>query len=559
MTDSSSDADRLRLGRRAFIASVSAVPIAASTSAAAANSNVDSSRTPDAVGSGTAAQADTRSGRVAGYSRGGVYVFKGIPYGTTTEGTARFKPASPPTPWQGVRSSRAYGPVCPQGARAGWNNDAEAFLMRWDDGFPGEDCLRLNIWTPAPTGKKLPVMVWLHGGGFVAGSGHELPAYDGENLARSGEVVVVSVNHRLGPFGYLNLAEIGGAEFAESANVGMLDLVLTLTWVRDNIGNFGGDADNVTIFGQSGGGMKVSTLMVMPSARGLFHKAMVQSGSFPLTTTSKESTSLAAALLDELKISAKDFRQLLQVPAQQLVQASERAVIRTAGPRPEFLGRGGVRIGWTPTIDGRIVTAPPYSAAGAKQSPSIPLLIGCTRDEFGMHLRADPELTEARVLEKLGRGWGEKAAEIYAKSKQLFPTESPAGLLSIIAATPLRNFDVDYANLRHAAGAAPAYSYLFTYVTPSLCGSPGAFHCADLPFCFDNVERCDSSTGNTEAARRLGNVMSRAWINFARTGNPSQTGLGWPRHEPRTMPTMVFDVEAEVRNDPFGALRRLTL
>jgi para-nitrobenzyl esterase len=519
---------------------------------------VDASRTPDAVKSGPGEQAETWTGLVGGYSRGGVFVFKGIPYGATTEGTARFKPALTPTPWQGVRSSRAYGPVCPQGIRGGWKNDAEAFLMRWDDGFPDEDCLRLNIWTTGLSGKKLPVMVWLHGGGFVAGSGHELPAYDGENLARSGEVVVVSVNHRLGPFGHLNLAELGGAEFADSANVGMLDLVLALAWVKNNIGNFGGDAGNVTIFGQSGGGMKVATLMVMPLAQGLFHKAIVQSGSFPLTTTSQESTSLASALLDELKISRTDYKQLLQVPAQLLVQAGERAVART-GPRPEFVGRGGVRIGWTPTIDGRVVTAPPYSAAGAKQSPSIPLLIGCTRDEFGMHMRADPELTEARVLEKLKGGWGDKAKEIYAKSKELFPKENPGGLLSVIAATALRNFDLNFADLKHAANAAPAYSFLFTYVTPSLGGSPGAFHCADLPFCFDNVERCDSSTGNTDAARRLGGVMSRAWINFARTGNPSQTGLAWPPHDPRIVPTMLFDTDSRIHNDPFGALRKLTL
>lgn len=548
------------LDRRAFLASVSAASVAASAPAAAANSNVDASRTQDTVRSSPGEQAGTRSGLVGGYSRGGVFVFKGIPYGATTEGTARFRPVLTPIPWQGVRSSRAYGLVCPQGIRGGWNNDAEAFLMRWDDGFPGEDCLRLNVWTTGLSGRKnLPVMVWLHGGGFVAGSGHELPAYDGENLARSGEVVVVSVNHRLGPFGYLNLAEIGGAEFADSANVGMLDLVLALTWVRDNIGNFGGDAGNVTIFGQSGGGMKVATLMVMPSAKGLFHKAIIQSGSFPLTTTSTESTLLASALLDELKIAAKDFGQLAQVPAQQLVQAGERAVARTAGPRPEFVGRGGVRMGWTPTIDGRVVTVPPYSEAGAKQSTSIPLLIGCTRDEFGMHMRADPALTEARVREKLKGGWGEKASELYAQSKALFPNENPGGLLSVIAATALRNFDLDYVNLKHATDAAPAYSYLFTYVTPSLVGSPGAFHCADLPFCFNNVERCDSSTGNTAAARRLGDVMSRAWINFARTGNPSQSGLVWPQYDPRTVPTMVFDVDSRVQSDPFGALRRLTL
>lgn len=228
MADKTADSDRMRLDRRTFIASVSAASVAASTPVDASNSSVASSRAQDAVKSGPAEETDTRSGRVGGYSRGGVNVFKGIPYGTTTEGSARFKPASPPTPWQGVRSSRAYGPVCPQGVRGGWKNDTEAFLMRWDDGFPSEDCLRLNVWTTALSGKKLPVMVWLHGGGLVAGSGHELPAYDGENLARSGEVVVVSVNHRLGPFGHLNLAEIGGAEFAARR----LGQVMSRAWIN---------------------------------------------------------------------------------------------------------------------------------------------------------------------------------------------------------------------------------------------------------------------------------------------------------------------------------------
>ena len=223
---------------------------------------------------------ETSAGKVRGYVRNGIFTFKGIPYAGTTAGDARFLPPAPVTPWTQVRASMSYGPVCPQPVRGGWASDRLAFLFDWDDGHPGEDCLRLNVWTPiADDRSKRPVMVWLHGGGYEAGSSQELPSYDGENLSRRGDVVVVSVNHRLNVFGYLNMAAIGGEKYARSVNVGMLDIVAALHWVRDNVGRFGGDPANVTIFGQSGGGAKVSTLMAMPAAKGLFHKAIVQSGS----------------------------------------------------------------------------------------------------------------------------------------------------------------------------------------------------------------------------------------------------------------------------------------
>jgi para-nitrobenzyl esterase len=219
------------------------------------------------------------TGKVRGNVRKGIYTFKGIPYGDTTAGANRFMPPQKPKPWAGIRSSMQFGNVCPQAPRAGWANDEEAWLFSWDDGVPGEDCLRVNLWTPGINdGKKRPVMVWLHGGGFTAGSGQELTSYDGENLARRGDVVVVSLNHRLNVFGYLDLSHYGD-RYTESANVGNLDIVAALEWVRDNIAGFGGDPNLVTIFGQSGGGGKVNALMAMPSAAGLFHRAIVESGS----------------------------------------------------------------------------------------------------------------------------------------------------------------------------------------------------------------------------------------------------------------------------------------
>ena len=242
-------------------------------------------------------------------------------------------PPSKPKPWTGVRSSRQHGPVAPQAARAGWANDEESFMFSWDDGIQGEDCLRLNLWTPSISDdKKRPVMVWLHGGGFAAGSGQELLSYDGENLARRGDCVVVTLNHRLNVLGYLNLAEYGD-KYASSANVGMLDIVAALEWVRDNIPAFGGDPNVVTIFGQSGGGAKVSVLMGMPAAKGLFHRGIVESGSMLRANTEESSQKLADLVVAELGLTASTIDQIQTIPYAQLSHASQE-VLRKNNPRP---------------------------------------------------------------------------------------------------------------------------------------------------------------------------------------------------------------------------------
>src|SRR3984957_11491170 len=275
----------------------------------------------------------TSSGKVVGYTHNGICTFKGIPYADSTEGENRFMPPVRNKPWSGVRSSRQYGHVAPQASRSGWDHDEEAFMFSWDDGIQGEDCLRVNVWTPGiGDGKKRPVMVWLHGGGYAAGSGQELLSYDGENLARRGDVVVVTLNHRLNVLGYLNLAAYGD-KYASSANVGMLDIVAALEWVRDNIAAFGGDPGVVTIFGQSGGGGKVSALMGMPSAKGLFHRAIVESGSMLKANTEERSQKLTDLLIAELGLTSSTIDQLQTLPYAQLSHASQE-VLRKNNPRP---------------------------------------------------------------------------------------------------------------------------------------------------------------------------------------------------------------------------------
>ena len=367
---------------------------------------------------------ETSAGKVRGYVRNGIFTFKGIPYAGTTAGDARFLPPAPVTPWTQVRASMSYGPVCPQPVRGGWASDRLAFLFDWDDGHPGEDCLRLNVWTPiADDRNKRPVMVWLHGGGYEAGSSQELPSYDGENLSRRGDVVVVSVNHRLNVFGYLNMAAVGGEKYARSANVGMLDLVAALHWVRDNVGRFGGDPANVTIFGQSGGGAKVSTLMAMPAAKGLFHKAIVQSGSQLRLATADASAAQAAAVLKELQAQGIGVEQLTQVPAARLVEIATVAKnkLTSTNPRAPIYER----LGWQPVARryGRDFASVRSAGAGARGERA-----DADRHDDARVLTGGIHARSARADGRMGRGRGHEdvRSEQHATSSQRSSRGIPA-------------------------------------------------------------------------------------------------------------------------------------
>ena len=510
------------------------------------------------IASSKDAIATTETGKVAGYVRNGIYTFKGIPYGDTTEGANRFMPPVKAKPWPGVRSSRQFGHVSPQGARTGWANDEEAFMFSWDDGIQGEDCLRVNVWTPGLADrKKRPVMVWLHGGGFTAGSGQELRSYDGENLVRRGDVVVVTLNHRLNLLGYLNLAGFG-EKYAHSANVGMLDIVAALEWVRDNIAAFGGDAKTVTIFGQSGGGGKVSALMGMPSAKGLFHRAIVESGSMLKMGTQERSRKLAELIVAELGVDASSIDKLQTMPYAQLLEAST-SVMRKNNPRPA----GGVpnfrrmadMLGFAPVVDEQVLPAHPFDPQASEISAEVPMIVGTTLNEFVSAIN-HPEyeqMTDEEMVQKVEALFPGKSANIVVAFKQRTPNAKPFDIWSHIAASTVRENAIKQCKAKAALGKAPAYLYWFTWQTPILDGRPRAFHCAEIAFAFDNVERCENMTGGGADAQALAAKVSDAWIAFARTGDPSHPGIPkWTPFSPETVPTMIFDNKTELKNNPDG-------
>jgi para-nitrobenzyl esterase len=517
------------------------------------------------------AVANTQYGKVRGFLDGGVFTFKGIPYGQNTGGENRWLPAKPPKPWSGEYPALIYGPNCPQilhswdrpvaqhgQGDAVWGSIEQSFIQDWDDGYQGEDMLKLNVWTPSLTGKR-PVMVYFHGGGFFFGSAYELPSQEGAQMARHHDVVSVTVNHRLNILGFFDLAEIGGPAYADSVNVGMTDLVAALRWVRDNIANFGGDPDNVMIYGQSGGGSKVTCLMGMPSATGLFHRASVQSGGGGNPPSAGQSREFARQVMVKLGLGQNDIGSLQKMEWAKLNAAVTAVADKINPPRNPNLGIGWPmgptpRVGMGPTVDGRIITMRSFFEGAPEISKNVPMLIGSVSEE-GNKMSSKP--TEAEWHATLAENLGEaKTTALIAAMKKAHPEKSIRTLSYGVSGLFVRNNVTQMAKMKSDQKGAPVFAYYFTWQSPML-EDAGAWHTSELAFCFDNTKRCEQGTGNTPEAQKLAKKMAAAWANFARTGNPSQFGLTWKPFNPDQCPTMVFDNKCHMVNDPEGDVRKI--
>ena len=514
---------------------------------------------PDGCSTPRSAVAKTQHGKVRGFVEGGVLTFKGIPYGQNTGGENRWLPAKPPKPWDGEYPALIFGANCPQRLHD-YTAIEQSFLFDWDDGYMSEDMLKLNVWTPALTGKR-PVLVYFHGGGFTFGSSYELPSQEGAQLARHHDAVSVTVNHRLNLLGFLDVSGIGGPAYADSVNVGMTDLVASLRWVRENIANFGGDPDAVMIYGQSGGGSKVTCLMGMPAAAGLFHRASVQSGGGSNLPDMEQSRELSRELMKELGLGRNDVASLQKMEWAKLNSAGNAVIARLSPAARGMAGPGGPptarpRIGWSPTIDGRIITQSAFFNVAPDISKHVPMLIGNVSEE-GNSMRSRP--TEEQWHATLARTWGEaKATALIAAMKKAHPEKTIRTLSYGVNGLTARNNVQRMVRLKYEQKGAPVYQYYFTWQSPML-EDAGAWHTAELQFCFDNTKRCEQGTGHTPEAQALAKKMATAWVNFARSGNPSQPGLTWTPSDPDRCQTMVWDNHCRMVDDPEGELRKILL
>jgi para-nitrobenzyl esterase len=489
---------------------------------------------------------DTENGKVRGLIASGIRQFKGVPYGASTSGHHRFRGPQPPAPWSGVRDCFAPGPVSPQVPYDRGNDYAR--LIQYDlnvaFGGMGENCLHLNIWTPGTgLGERRPVMVSIHGGAFAIGSGNH-PMYDGAELAQLGDVVVVSVTHRLSSFGYLDLHDIDpSGRWAEAGVAGMLDLVAALEWVRDNIAGFGGDPACVMLFGQSGGGWKVSTLLGMPAARGLFHRAAIQSGSLTAHLPRAAAAAMAHAFVQKLGLTPSTLDRIHERPCSELLAA------QTAVGAPLF----------APFVDGVHIDAPPLSEAALARSDHVPLIVSTTLDDASLFFDHF-DMTE-RELDGLLRGrYGAKAGALKDLYRQHWPVKSPFLLHAhVITDSGFGRFAHAQAEAKAARARAPVYLYLWQWESPAFDGKFGAVHAMDVSASFHNARDAILGSGSAEA-RRMCRDLASAWIAFARTGDPHHASLPeWPRFDCGERATLIFDRETRVEKDPYRAVREFWL
>jgi para-nitrobenzyl esterase len=503
--------------------------------------------------------AETQYGKVKGFILRGIYNFRGIPYGADTSGKNRFMPPQPPKPWKDILPAVWWGNTAPQIMDNRYANAYASFADHWNYDDVSEDCLKLNVWTPAIDSKKRPVMVWLHGGGYTNGNGIEQDGYDGENLSRKGNIVFVSINHRLGPIGFSDLSGIGGEKYAHSGNVGALDMVAALEWVHNNIAAFGGDPGNVTIMGQSGGGAKVCILAAMPKAKGLFHKAVPLSGSSIKAMDQNASRKLGEYILKEANLSASEIDKLQEMPWKEYIQLADKAVRKF---NSENSG-AGMRGGFSPVSDGTDIVKGQFFSEPNGLSSDVPMLICTTFHEWGM-ARTMPEMEaitadKAKDLlrERAGftGGLGEKAAAVYDAYAKAFPNAKPIEIMTLVSSN--RKGAIDTANAK-AAQKAPVYLAWFGWQPPLFDNRMRAFHCLDICFWFANTDLMLTHTGGGKRPRALSDKMSGALLQFMKTGNPNGGGLPeWEAYTPEKGATMILDDKPVLKADPDREARKL--
>ncbi len=558
----------MKTNRRQFVQSLgtSSAGIALSATLAANPPNADAQGHNDGrllhVGDNIAV-TQTECGKVRGYMLRGIYYFLGMPYGADTSGANRFMPPQKPKPWAEIYPALWWGNSAPQNMENRYENKFASFRDHWNYDDVSEDCLRINVFTPGINdGKKRPVLFWIHGGGFTNGNGIEQDGYNGENFARLGNVVFCSINHRLGPLGFCNLAGVGGEKFAASGNVGMLDIVAALEWVRDNIANFGGDPGNVTIMGQSGGGAKVCILTAMPSAKGLFHKAVVLSGASRKAGDKTYSEGLGAAVVKEAGLTPDDLTKLQTMPWKDFYAIATRAqqiAARGAGPG------GGMSRGFSPVVDGQILPQHPYDPEAAPTAAGVPMIISSVQNEQSPSW-ADSSLesiTLEQVVEKVkaragfGAGFGDKASAVVESYVKAFPGRKPVEIWSLVSSN--RESVVELADVK-SKQPAPVYVNWFTWQPPLFDNRMRAFHCVDISFWFYNTDLMLTHTGGGPVPRALSKKMAGALLQFMKTGDPNGPGLpAWPKYTAAQGKTMIFDNISEAKNDPDREARKALL
>ena len=492
------------------------------------------------------AVADTEYGKIRGFVLRGVHQFLGIPYGADTSGKNRFMPPVKPAAWKDIKPCVWWGNTAPQIMDKRYSNAYASFVDHWNYDDVSEDCLKLNVWTPAIDSGKRPVVVWLHGGGFTNGNAIEQDGYHGENLSRLGNIVFCSINHRLGPFGYSHLKAAGG--HPHSGNVGNLDMVAALEWVKNNIANFGGDPNNVTIIGQSGGGAKVTSLMNMPSAKGLFHKAVALSGT-SLTGVNKEyAEKLGLKVMEEAGLQPGEIEKLQQIPWRQYIDITTRAVEKFAEEAKKMnISRGG----FSPVADGVTMNDQPFFSDPNHFSADIPLIINTTFHESSPS-RTDASLEEislAGVVEKIKPRFGAEAGKIVEAYSQNFPKAKPVEIWAMILSN--RKGAIAAADAKVSQKKAPVYVSWFGWQPPLFDGRMRAFHCDDICFWFYNTDLMLTHTGGGKRPRALSTKMAKSFLNFVKTGNPNGGGLpSWKPYTKENGETMILDDDCALVNNP---------